>query len=80
MTYTLKDYFSAYKKALGIFVPTNFVWRPFGELLEIDRCVADGGIVTDSSSSLSAHLGHRLSAPTRITIFEMLLIWCRVIR
>lgn len=77
---TLKEYLSAYKKALGLFVPTNYVWRPFGELLEIDRCEADGDLVTNSQESTSAHVGHRLKAPTRISIFELIKIWLRIIR
>lgn len=79
MTYSLKDYVSAYMKVAGIFVPTRYIWRPFGELLEVDRCAVDGAIVTNSQSSLSRHLGHAMKQPVKINIFEMLLIWIRII-
>lgn len=76
----LDSKFVAYLKLVGIFLPTRFVWRPFGSFLEIDRCRADGRIVTNSQSSLVAHEGHYLVQPTRISLFEMILIWTRVIR
>lgn len=79
MTYSLKEYFNAYLKVVGLFVPTKYVWRPFGELLEIDRCDADGGLVTNSQVSLSRHAGHRMHQPTVISLFEMIKIWTRVI-
>ena len=80
MTYTPKEYISAYIKASGLFIPTPLVWRPFGELLEIDRCVVDGRLVTNSQSSIQRHLGHRLHNPVVLSLFEMVLIWLRIIR
>ena len=79
MKYSLKEYLTAYIKVAGIFRATRFVWRPFGELLEIDRCAVDGGIVTFSQSSLSRHAGHRMIQPVKISLLEMILIWVRVI-
>ena len=79
MTYSLKEYVSAYIKVAGIFVPTRFVWRPFGELLEVDRCAVDGGLVKNSQKSLSRHVGHRMYQPVKINLLEMLLIWIRII-
>lgn len=80
MNYSLKEYVTAYIKATGIFIPTRFLWRPFGELLEVDRCAVDGGLVTDSQVSLSRHAGHRMSQPVKISLFEMILVWLRIIR
>lgn len=80
MTYSLKDYIRAYIKASGLFIPTRYIWRPFGELLEVDRCGADGGLVTGSQASLSRHAGHRLNQPVLISVFELILVWIRVIR
>jgi len=80
MNYTWKEYFSAYTKAAGIFRPTRYIWRPFGELLEVDRCAVDGEIVTDSQSSLSRHVGHRLQGSVKLSIFQMILVWVRIIR
>jgi len=79
MELTWKDYLTAYIKVAGVFRATRYVWRPFGELLEVDRCVVDGELVTNSQSSLSRHTGHRMSQPVKITFFEMILIWTRVI-
>lgn len=80
MTYSLRDYFSAYAKVAGFFCPTRFVWRPFGELLEVDRCAVDREIVGESQISLSRHAGHRMYQPTKLTILEALLVWFRVIK
>ena len=80
MKYPIKDYVKAYLKAIGIFIPTAYIWRPFGEVLEVDRCVVDGGLVTNSQESLSRHGGHRMKGPVIISIFEMFLIWVRIIR
>ncbi len=79
MTYSPKEYLSAYIKASGIIWPTRYVWRPFGEVLEIDRCVVDGGLVTNSQASLSRHFGHTMRQPVKISIVEMILIWLRII-
>lgn len=75
-----KDICSAYIKVIGIFVPTRYIWRPFGELLEVDRCAVDGEVVTNSQGSLSRHAGHRMHQPVKISLFEMLKIWVRIIR
>lgn len=80
MTYPLKDYLNAYIKVLGVFWPTRYIWRPFGELLEVDRCDADRGLVTNSQKSLSRHAGHMMRGPVVISFWELLLVWCRVIR
>lgn len=80
MNYTLKEYLNAYLKVAGIFVPTRYIWRPFGELLEVDRCDADGGLVSYSQRSLSRHAGHQMRSPVIISVFEMILIWVRIIR
>lgn len=80
MTYSPKEYFQAYIKVAGIFVPTRYIWRPFGEIIEVDRCAVDGGLVTNSQKSLSQHLGHRMSQPVKISLLEMILIWARIIR
>ena len=79
MTYSLREYVSAYIKVAGVFRPTRYIWRPFGELLEVDRCAVDGGLVTNSQESLSRHAGHRMSQPVKVTLFEMILVWFRVI-
>lgn len=80
MDYSLRDATRAYVKAVGIFFPTRYVWRPFGEVLEVDRCAVDGGLVTNSQRSLFRHGGHHMRTPVKISLFEMLLIWFRIIR
>ena len=80
MELSLKDKVRLYMKALGLFIPTSYIWRPFGELLEVDRCVADGDLVTNSQTSLSRHGGHYMRGPVKISLFELILIWFRVIR
>ena len=80
MNYTLKEYISAYIRLSGLFWPTRYIWRPFGEILEIDRCAVDGGIVTYSQASLSRHLGHTMKQPVIISVWELFLIWVRVIQ
>ncbi len=69
-----------YIKLAGVFKPTRYVYRPFGTFLEVDRCEADGRLVTNSQASLSAHPGHHLRSPVVISFFEMILIWLRIIR
>jgi hypothetical protein len=80
VTDSLSDIMRAYVKASGIFMPTRYVWRPFGELLEVDRCTVDGELVTNSQRSLSRHGGHHMKSPTKISLGEMVAIWVRVIR
>lgn len=80
MDCSLKDGFFKFIKSTGLIYPTKSVWRPFGKYLEVDRCVADGGLVSDSQSSLSRHCGHSMRGPVRVTLFEMVLIWIRFIR
>jgi len=79
MTYSLEERLQAYIKVAGIFVPTRYIWRPFRDLLEVDRCAVDGAIVTNSHSSLSRHLGHRMSQPVKISLWELFLIWFNII-
>lgn len=80
MKHPLKDYLKAYIKVAGIFVPTIYIWRPMGDLLEADRCVVDGGLVTHSQDSLSRHVGHTMRGPVKISLWEMILIWFRIIK
>lgn len=80
MEITLKERLTAYTRVVGIFLPTKYVWRPFGGLLECDRCQVDGRIVTNSQSSISGHLGHSMKQPVLLSVVEMILIWVRWIR
>jgi len=80
MKYSLKDYIFGYIKGTGLIYPTTMILRPFGKVLEVDRCVVDGGLVTNSQASLSRHNGHAMKGPVKISVFELILIWCRVIR
>lgn len=79
MTYSLKDYIFGYVKGTGLVFPTPCIWRPFGKVLEVDRCDADGDLVTNSQASLSRHVGHQMRGPIKINIFELMLIWFRII-
>ena len=67
-------------RVLGVFYPTRFVWRPFGEFLEIDRCRLDGRLVTNRSASIQRHVGHSMVQPVLISFFELILIWLRMVR
>lgn len=67
-------------KVIGIFLPTKFVWRPFGGFIEVDRCCLDGYLVTNRSESVQQHVGHTMKGPVKISLLEMLLIWVRIIR
>lgn len=75
-----KEHLAAYIKVLGFIYPTRYIWRPFGTLLEVDRCMADGGLVTNSQASIGRHCGHSMKSPVKISLFEMVLIWLGVIR
>lgn len=77
---TLKQRLFAYKKVAGIFIPTPLVWRPFGTLLELDRCNADGRLVSMSPSVLDVHQGHGMKGPVLLSVWEMFLVWIRWIR
>lgn len=79
MKYPLKDYLEAGLRLVGI-LPTRYIYVPFKGIVEIDRCDTDGGIVTDSQSSLSGHVGHRLKHPGKVSFFEVFLMWVRIIR
>ena len=80
MNFPFKDKIIAGIKVTGLILPTKYIWRPFGEVLEADRCVADGSLVTNSQESLSRHLGHLMRGPIRVSLFELILIWLRIIR
>lgn len=54
--------------------------RPFGDPLEVDRCVRDQGLVTNSQASVSRHVGHHMRGAGNISLFELILIWMRFIR
>lgn len=75
-----KERMKAYTKVAGFLRPTKYVWRPFGGLLELDRCDSDGCLVTNSPGSLSDHLGHRMRQPVKLSLWEVFLVWIRVIR
>jgi hypothetical protein len=52
---------------------------PFSEIqindqapMQIMRCVADGGIVLDTQSSLMRHAGHRMRQPVILTKQELM--------
>lgn len=77
---TWREYAKAYVRVAGIFVPTRFVWRPFGTLLELDRCQVDGRLVGESQAALSRHQGHTLKQPVLLSLLELLLVWVRWIR
>lgn len=67
-------------KLIGL-LPTRFVWRPFGGLIEIDRCRVDGAIVPSTQSGIiERHVGHELRQPVKLSLFEIFLVWVRVIR
>lgn len=75
-----KDCVRAYVRVAGIFLATRYVWRPFGELLEVDRCHVDGRLVGNSPAALHRHAGHRLTQPTVLKVWEMFFVWVRLIR
>ena len=66
-------------KLSGFLTATRYVWRPFS-IIGVDRCKNDGYVVTDSSRSIEAHAGHTMFQPTRLSIFEVILLWIRVIK
>lgn len=80
MVPTLKDRLTAYVRVVGTLLPTAYVWRPFGGLVELDRCTADGRLVGNSPTALSRHLGHELKRPVVLSWFELLLVWVRWIK
>lgn len=64
----------------GLLKPTTKVSRPFGSPLAVFRCDTDGGLVTLSQASLMCHAGHRVRDPIIINIFELALIWLRLVK
>ena len=62
------------------FGPHSRINRPFGSPLEVHRCEADGGLVTNSQAFLKQHAGHRVKQPVYLTESELLGIWLRIIR
>ena len=47
--------------------------------IEVNRCEADGQIVT-KNSELSWHGGHRIRSPVVLTLKEKVLIWLKIIQ
>lgn len=81
---------SAILKGIGL-LPTHYALRwspslmnPFRfDLLELQRCETDGGLVNcnnSSQDSLRLHPGHRLKDPITFSPFEFLLIQLRIIK
>lgn len=64
-------YVKAIKRLSG-FLPTKYVYNPFKGLIEVDRCLVDGRLVTNSQASLSGHRGHRMVQPVYLTLFEVI--------
>ena len=60
--------------------PFTYVQLFDQEPIQIHRCEADGGIVTDSQESLSLHAGHKVRQPVILTEAELDLIVKGVIK
>jgi hypothetical protein len=73
MTATFGEAIEAAKRLTG-FAPTKYAWRPFFGLVEVDRCMSDGGLVTDSQKSLKTHAGHRMVQPVYLKMSEIVLV------
>lgn len=80
MVPTFKERLEAYVRVVGTILPTRYVWRPFGGLLELDRCTVDGRLVSNSPTALSRHNGHTMKQPVLLSWFELLLVWVRWVR
>ena len=63
----------------GLVEPTHAVSRLFGKPLELHRCATDGGLVVKTQASLGQHAGHRVNSPVTLSLFELILIWTRLI-
>lgn len=89
MKHTRKEIMNAVLRGLGI-RPTFFLLRwnptlknPFHfDLVEIMKCSADGGIVTNKSaqSPRGEHLGHRILSPNYFGFLDFLKVQLRIIR
>ena len=79
MTATFGEVVKAYKRVLG-FGPTRYGWRPFHGLVEVDRCLLDGKLVTNKQSMLEEHWGHRMSQPVYLKPHEVLFIALGIIK
>lgn len=47
--------------------------------VEVNRCKADGQIVT-KNMDLSRHAGHHITSPVVLTLKEKILIWLKIIQ
>lgn len=76
-------------KGLGR-LPTQYLFRwaptlkyPFRfDLLEVYRCLADGGIVTlkSAQSPRTGHVGHKVGAPRYYSVLDLIKVQLRIIR
>ena len=68
----------------GLLSPTSRVSRPFGDPVEVFRCVTDGGLVGNgqlsNQSFCEKHGGHRFHQPTLLKFHELVMIWLRLIK
>lgn len=83
------EFINAIRKGIGR-RPTSVLLRwcptfksPFKfDLIEVRKCEADGGIVTNkiAQSHAGDHLGHRIKSPSYFSLTEFLKIQLRIIR
>lgn len=66
--------------SLGLLSPTEKVYRPFRQPLEVYRCMTDGGLLTMSLSSISQHAGHSVKQPVLLKLHEVAMIWLGIIK
>ena len=59
--------------------PILKVPRPFGDPLEVYRCLTDQTLHTNRSLSTGRCAGHRLAQPVVLSDWEVLKVWARVV-
>ena len=61
--------------------PKPYCWRvPFGKPLELYRCQVDRRLLTLAMMQTGLCAGHKIGQPAYPSLFELLLIWLRLIR
>jgi hypothetical protein len=64
-----------------LFYSGKYKWkRPFGKPIELYRCESDRILLGDEMMSIGVCAGHRFRQPVTPTMFELILVWFRLIR
>jgi len=64
-----------------LFYAGRYKWkRPFGKPIELYRCQSDKRLLGDTMMGMGICAGHKFDQPVTPTLFELILVWLRVIQ